>query len=97
MLAVGGKGQSCDGLPVERKEERLKEQRVHNMQIQTTNAFWSTKTFWRKGVTGCSEQLKTLPKDTKGALGTLEETSLQESVQTTKIVFSNQFGILTGG
>lgn len=87
MLAVGGKGQSCDGLPVERKEERLKEQR----------AFWSTKKFWREGVTGCSEQLKTLQRDTKGALGTLEEMSLQERVQTTKIVFSNQFGILTGG
>lgn len=28
VLAVGGKGQSCDGLPVERKEECLKEQPI---------------------------------------------------------------------
>lgn len=63
----------------------------NNMEIQAPDAFW------REGLTGCSEQLKILQRDTKGALGTLEEPSLQESVRTTKIVFSNQFGILTGG
>lgn len=91
VLAVGGKGQSCDGLPVERKEVRLKEQHAHNMEIQAPDAFW------RERLTGCSEQLKILQRDTKGALGTLEEPSLQESVRRTKIVFSNQFGTLTGG